>query len=341
MAAFLKNIVSREGPKSGVPLASIAIISIGEMGLGFAKLLTNHKYRVLTNIEGRSENTHKRAQSASIELVKTDAELASQADYVLSIVPPRDALATAQRIATVMSAPEFPKRETPLYFLDLNAVSPNHVRGIATVLKPLAEQIRFIDGGIIGGAPTSKDPLDPTTKWNVPSIPMSGPHKLAEALPSGADLAKLLNSKHLGDDVGTASGLKMCFASLTKGFQAIAIESFTTAHKLGVLPELQEQLKINSPATGQMTQSITKMPPKAYRWVKEMKEIGETFAIDGGFAENEKIFSAIAALYNTVAHNTELGQEVTEKRKRGQTIEDVAVCMTEGLEKRRKMGSEM
>lgn len=52
MASFLKNIVSRDKPKSGV-LAAVAVISIGEMGLGVAKLLTNHRYQVLTNIEGR------------------------------------------------------------------------------------------------------------------------------------------------------------------------------------------------------------------------------------------------------------------------------------------------
>lgn len=33
--------------------ASLGIISIGEMGLGVAKLLKAHDYRVLTNISGR------------------------------------------------------------------------------------------------------------------------------------------------------------------------------------------------------------------------------------------------------------------------------------------------
>jgi hypothetical protein len=53
MAAFFKNIVSREKSGTGASLASVAVISIGEMGLGVAKLLSNHRYRVLTNIEGR------------------------------------------------------------------------------------------------------------------------------------------------------------------------------------------------------------------------------------------------------------------------------------------------
>jgi 3-hydroxyisobutyrate dehydrogenase-like beta-hydroxyacid dehydrogenase len=238
-----------------------------------------------------------------------------------------------------MSEPTFAKREAPLYYLDLNAVSPNHVREIATVLAPLAEQVRFIDGGIIGGAPTPKDPLDPTARWTVPSMPMSGPHNLEHASPSGSDLAKLLNSKHISDDIGAASGLKMCFASMTKGFQAIATQSFTTAARLGVLPELKEQLETQIPATAKMTGALTKMPPKAYRWVREMKEIDETFVIDGGFSEEERIFSAVAAVYSTIAKDTDLGKESTEKRGRGTSIEDIATCVAEGLDKRKAASS--
>lgn len=35
------------------PLATVGILSIGEMGMGIAKLLIAHNYRVVTNIEGR------------------------------------------------------------------------------------------------------------------------------------------------------------------------------------------------------------------------------------------------------------------------------------------------
>lgn len=35
------------------PLATVGIASIGEMGLGIAKLLSAHNYRVMTNVSGR------------------------------------------------------------------------------------------------------------------------------------------------------------------------------------------------------------------------------------------------------------------------------------------------
>lgn len=38
---------------SMAPLATVGILSIGEMGVGIAKLLIAHNYRVVTNIVGR------------------------------------------------------------------------------------------------------------------------------------------------------------------------------------------------------------------------------------------------------------------------------------------------
>ena len=78
------------------------------------------------------------------------------------------------------------------------------------------------------------------------------------------------------------------------------------------------------------------MPPKAYRWVREMEEIAETFEADGGFQEAESIFRPIAQVYELVANGTELGKEVTEDRKRGKTVEDVALLMSEGTARRKE-----
>ena len=75
-------------------------------------------------------------------------------------------------------------------------------------------------------------------------------------------LAAALNSRHISPDVGSASGLKMCFAALHKGLAAITVQSFTTAHALGVLPELQRSLnEVSGPqhsaALGQLRQGIS------------------------------------------------------------------------------------
>ena len=85
------------------------------------------------------------------------------------------------------------------------------------------------------------------------------------------------------------------------------------------------------------------MPPKAYRWVDEMKEIGETFAEVGGFGEGlggRSVFDGISEVYKFVAEGTELGRERTGKRKRGKTVEDVTKSVREGMRKKRRPGAE-
>jgi len=39
--------------QNGEPRATVAIISIGEMGVGIAKLLAAHNYEVITNVSDR------------------------------------------------------------------------------------------------------------------------------------------------------------------------------------------------------------------------------------------------------------------------------------------------
>lgn len=309
--------------------ANVGILSIGEMGLGVAKLLIAHNFGVFTSLEGRSEATKRRAASANIGTLPTDSDLVQKTDIVLSIVPPRDATATAGRILTAVKSSQA-TRDRPLYFLDLNAISPKQERQIAQDLS--SSNIRFIGGGIIGGAPKDKG----NGEWQRPSLPVSGPYQLKDMQPDGARLSEVLNIRHISDKVGTATGLKMCFASMTKGLTAIAIQAFTTAHTLGVHDELVWQLEQNSPKTGQLAAGgLTGMPPKAYRWVAEMQQIAATMREEGNF-EGITMFDEVAKIYEIIADETLLGEEKTESRKRGKTTEDVAELTREGLVKRAK-----
>ena len=280
-----------------------------------------------------SQATQNRAKKNSIDLVPNDIDLCNTSDYILSIVPPRDAIATAQRIVNASSNSSFKRRSNPLYFLDLNAISPKSSRAINDLFAKSSPDIRFIDGGIIGGPP--KQQQDGT--WTTPSIPVSGPHHLSKAQPSGDKLAEVLNTKQINDTIGAATGLKMCFASLSKGFTALAIQSFTTAYNLGVIPELRAHMEEYNPSGLKTAEkSLPAMCPKAYRWVHEMREIAETFEADGGFEKDESSFRSIAEVFELVADGTELGMETTEDRKRGKTAEDVAALMSEGTARRKE-----
>lgn len=332
---------------------SVGILSIGDMGLGIARLLQAHAYRVLTVAAGRrydpdplsicvptnndsSQDTLDRIRSAAIEDLPSDQDLVVQSDYILSIVPPRDALATARRIADACQLPDTTAKRaerlgsgsdgataTP-YFFDLNATSPRLAREIASLFSrsPSDGQIlcHFLDGGIIGGPPVQDAA---TQTWKKPSLVLSGSVDLP---PTFASLAETLNMKLVSSKIGSASTLKLTFAALTKGLTALSILSFSTAQAEDVLPELLQHLDKYSPHTAALSRKgVTGMPPKAYRWVEEMRGIGEAFDTEGHWQGlGGSVYDAFAEVYRTVAEETILGEERIGKRRRGTTAEDVA-----------------
>ncbi|KAI2635141.1 6-phosphogluconate dehydrogenase [Xylaria nigripes] len=324
------------------PLAKIGIISIGDMGMGIAKLLVANGFSVATNCKGRSNDTVERARSAHVEIYQSDERLAEACDLILSVVPPRDAVATAQRVVDAVTGPF--RREEPLYFADLNAVAPSTAKSIAALFEQTRGQVRFIDGAIIGGPPAPKPAPESERHsaaaaasggWNVPSIPVSGPYKISDIPGYGEKLSSTLNARHISDEIGRASGLKMCVSSMLKGFTSIAIQSFTTAKRLGVLDELKDELQAAIPAQWQIAErSVVNMAPKAYRWVKEMEEIALTFEEEGGFPQD--MFQGVAKVYQAVAEDTVLGREKIGDRKRGLDPHDMAAAMAEGLENKKK-----
>jgi Domain of unknown function (DUF1932) len=264
----------------------------------------------------------------------------------------------------------------PLVYIDCNAISASSTRSIAALLAEPAEpptspaprrlslsralsfrpngpqetnpppepvRISYLDGGIIGPPPTppaaAADPSSSTaaTSWKLPSLVISGPDA-KDLLPSS--LISTLNIEILDDKIGSASTLKSCFASLTKGMIALSILSFTTAQTANVLPQLRSQLSKYSPSSLERAEAGLKtMPPKAYRWVEEMRQIGSTFATEGGLQSGETLFNSVGDIYKFIAEDTVLGEERTESRKWGRTAEDVAECVREGV-KRKKQKTE-
>ncbi|PYH46248.1 6-phosphogluconate dehydrogenase C-terminal domain-like protein [Aspergillus saccharolyticus JOP 1030-1] len=329
-------------------LTAIGILSIGEMGFGIAQLLRAHNYRVLTYAADRSAHTQHRAWLAEIELRPSLQDLIDNSDVLLSIVPPDQALSTADRIIAAASARHL-VRSTPLYIFDLNAVSPSTAREMAQLYatRARAEDLVFLQGGIIGTPPrlvatpssspttTHSTPLPATSSsssssWKKPTIILSGPGPL----PIPPTLTTILNIRHISPEYGTAAAVKMCFAALTKGFTALAIESFTTAQGFGVLPALREMLAEHKPAMlGMAERGVVGMPSKAYRWAGEMREIGGTVSEGGGFSP--EVFNGIAEVYAAVAADPVLGEERHKvKREHGVTVEEVVGCLQASLKEK-------
>jgi hypothetical protein len=149
----------------------------------------------------------------------------------------------------------------------------------------------------------------------------------------------------------------MCFASLGKGYAAVAVQAVATASRLGVLPDFTDALRQLAPGNlDRVERAVVGMAPKAYRWVREMEEISETHAgissrlsgLERGKGEGEGegeedfgfnpefIFRGAADVFRIVAEDTVLGQERVGTRNRGTTLEDVAEAVAEGLRERKK-----
>src|SRR2546430_11636994 len=107
----------------------VAVIAPGMMGAAVGKRLVDHGLKVLTSLEGRSEETVERAKAAGMISVH-DEEIAAT-DFILSILPPGDAVALAQRFAPTLTA-----SNCKPVFVDCNAVSPRTVDRIADALAP-------------------------------------------------------------------------------------------------------------------------------------------------------------------------------------------------------------
>ncbi|OLN85462.1 hypothetical protein CCHL11_08083 [Colletotrichum chlorophyti] len=318
-----------------VSLPKIGILSIGDMGMGIAKLLVSKGFSVATNGEGRSQATIARARGANVEILQSDIHLVESRPFIFSVAPPRDAVSIAQRILNAAAAT---KLQRPLFFTDLNAVSPATCKHIADMFQRANSPVRFVDGCIIGGPPKLKS-ADPSAagEWYVPSMPTSGQFSLGDAAP---ELASALNMRHISPQIGAASGLKMCFATATKGFMGLGIQAFTTASALGVVDELRDEMREAAPGLLEFAErSIPLVPPKSYRWVREMEDISATHRAAGGFENDNDVFLGMAELYRTMADDSVLGAEKVGDRSRGTTIDDLATVLAEALASKKNRSS--
>lgn len=241
---------------------TIAILMPGDMGHGVGRALGEHGKTVITALDGRSARTKGLAEAAAMGDVGSIEAAVTEADLILSILPPGSAVEQARQVAEAMGS----TGAKPCY-VDCNAVSPDTAIEIGQIIS--AAGAPFIDCGIIGLAPGKAG----GTRFYV----------------SGSDTAPMLALDGLGFSVtavgaepGRASALKMTYAGLTKGTWTLHTAVLLAAQQLGVLPELLDEFRISQSATlKDMEGRISRLPADSSRWVAEMEEIASTFASAG------------------------------------------------------------
>ena len=286
-------------------LERIAILSPGDMGHGVGKVLAEHGYEVITCLAGRSRRTRDLAATAGFRDVPTLEEMILQADLIMSILVPARAVGVAKEVAHAMRSVG-----ASLPFADCNAVSPESALEIASVISSAGGD--YIDGGIIGGSPARGD---------VPRIYTSGPRAgLMDEL-DGKGIAV----RNLGSCVGRASGIKMCYASMTKGTNALRVAMLTVAESLGLYDELIEELTHSQGRElSAMESAIPGLPANAGRWIGEMEEIAQTFDAAGVTPRFHQGAAEIFRLLDSTSFAGESPETIDRTRTLKDTIEETA-----------------
>ncbi|KAK1228411.1 hypothetical protein PQX77_008548 [Marasmius sp. AFHP31] len=184
---------------------TIALLAPGAMGSKIALRLSQRGAgTILTNLDGRSEATVKRAQESGMRHASYP-EIVSQATCIFSVVPPKDAFLIAERIADTARS-NSPSRE--IIFADCNAVNPESAKKMAQLFE--GTSVKFIDGAIVGAPPS--DTYNPGIYVSANSRDEAALDEFV-ALSNGFGL-NVIPLKGEGAGVGDASALKMAHAVL-------------------------------------------------------------------------------------------------------------------------------
>ncbi len=258
-------------------MSKIGILHPGEMGVSVAASAINSGHQMYWSSQNRSEKTRARAEKYGLIETSSFSELCQMSEIILCICPPHAAEDVAKSV--------FEQGFRHLY-LDANAISPQRAIKIGQMMA--AHGVHFVDGGIIGGPA-----WEPKSTWLYLSGKDAG--EIASRFSNGP-----LETKIIGDEIGKASALKMCYAAYSKGTTALLSAILATAESLGVRDEISQQWNLDeSDFAEQVTRRVTRVTAKAWRFEGEMKEIASTFR-DAGLPDG--FHEAAAEVYHRIAN---------------------------------------
>jgi 3-hydroxyisobutyrate dehydrogenase-like beta-hydroxyacid dehydrogenase len=257
-------------------MTKLGILHPGQMGISVAATAQKSGCKIYWASEGRSQQTRKRAEEHNLEDALALENLCQVCDVVISICPPH----AAESIANQVLSAGFQG-----LYVDANAIAPQRSMHMGKVLH--AAGLDFVDGGIIGG---------PAWEAGRTWLYLSGEeaHRVTEYFSAGP-----LEVSVIGDQIGKASALKMCFAAYTKGTTALLSGILAASEELGVRGELETQWsRAGSDFAAQTQERVRRVTDRAWRFEGEMKEIASTLA---GVSVPAGFHIAAAEIYRRMA----------------------------------------
>jgi hypothetical protein len=288
---------------------TIGLLHPGEMGAAVGQCLAAAGHRVLWAPAGRSAATGARAAAAGLTACEL-AEMVRRCDLIMSVCPPHAALDIARQVTGFGGI-----------YLDANAISPATAREVAGLVE--AGGASYVDGGIIGTPPVTPGFI---------RLYLSGPQAgevrdLFEASPVDARVVDhgtgaaagtaaagtaaagtaAAGAIGVGGVVGSASAVKMAYASWTKGTAALLLAARALARAEGVEETLLAEWSISQPGLDERSaRAAESATAKGWRWIAEMEEIAATMAaagLPGGFHQ------AAAEIYRRFSPADRAGEE--------------------------------
>jgi len=254
----------------------IGILHPGKMGVSLAACAIQSGHDVYWCSEGRSAATRKRAEEVGMKELENLEQIVETCSLIVSVCPPE----FAKEVALSVIEAGFSG-----IYADVNAISPENALEISKFMAKAG--IEFIDGGIIGGPAWEPGTLLYLSGGKASSI--------AECFAGG-----VLETSIIGEKIGQASALKMCFAAYTKGTTALLSGILASAQSLGVRENLENHWSRNGSSFTEGThRRIQVGAQKAWRFSGEMKEIAATLessGIPGGFHHSA------SEIYKRLAH---------------------------------------
>ncbi|MGX7677992.1 DUF1932 domain-containing protein [Jatrophihabitans sp. DSM 45814] len=260
---------------------TIGIYSPGAMGSGLGLAWQRGGARVVTTLAGRSARTQE--LSRGLEILPDLEAVVAVADVVVSVGPPALAGAFAEAIAQACQA----TGSHPVV-ADVNAISPETLAELAATLAGVGCEV--LDGSISGGPPT---------ETSATRLYLSGPSadRISQWPATG------LVYRVVGDQLGTASAVKMCTAAIYKGFAGLLAQSLRTSRTHGVTAEVLADLQSAfGPQLTGAASLIAAAAAKSDRYPGEMREIARTQSVAGLPAS---LYLAFAEVYEDM-NRTEL-----------------------------------
>jgi 3-hydroxyisobutyrate dehydrogenase-like beta-hydroxyacid dehydrogenase len=233
----------------------VGILHPGQMGISVAASIQNSGHMIYWASEGRSQATHERAEKFGLLDARTLAALCATCTVIVSVCPPHIAEETASQVLG---------HAFRGLYLDANAISPQRVIRMEQAMQ--AAGVTFVDGGIIGG---------PAWEAGQTRLYLSGQaaEQVAECFSGGA-----LQAIVIGESVGKASALKMCYAAYSKGTTALLCGVLAAADQLGVRGELEHEWSQDEATFAEQAgERVRRVTAKAWRFEGEMAEIADTF----------------------------------------------------------------